>query len=281
MWGLVPLYFKAFDHVPAIVVLVHRIVWSVLFLSLLVVLTGKLQELRSVIRSGRTVLLLALATTLLAANWYLFIWAVGAKLVIQSSLGYFINPLVNVALGALFLRERFRLGQSLGLALAAVGVGVLTWSQGQLPWIALALAFSFGGYGLIRKITKVGPITGLLVETAILLPVAGTYFVFHGIDAGAWGGPFAKTYTLLTLAGIVTVIPLLCFGAAAQRLRLSTLGVLQYVGPTCQFLLAVLVFNEPFRHEQLVGFVLIWAACAIYSTDSILAHRQMAIELPE
>ena len=281
MWGLVPLYFRQIGHVPPGVILSHRIVWSVLLLAAVVAVRRRWADVRRIVADRRTLGLLAVATLLLAANWYLFIWAVEHRLVKEASLGYFINPLVNVALGAAFLRERFRRGQLVGLGLAAVGVTVLTASRGHLPWIALALAASFGGYGLIRKVTDVPPTTGLLVETAILLPIVGTYFALHGLAADAWGGPVLRTYVLLALAGVVTVVPLLCFGAAARRLRLSTLGLLQYVGPTCQFLLAVLLFDEPLHRGETIGFAVIWAACAVYSLDSLRARRAPTVDPPE
>lgn len=271
-WGFIPLYFKLVAHLPPLAVLGHRVLWSFVFLAVLIAFTSAWGELGATLRDRRTLIMLGISTVLLAINWGIFIYAVSAKQVIQASLGYFINPLVSVALGIVFLKERLRPWQVLGLLAAAAGVAVLTITRGQLPWIALALACSFGGYGLVRKLAHVGPLIGVGVETAMLVPIAAAYVAF--VHAGDGIPAFASSdLVLLSISGVVTVLPLLWFTAATRRLRLSTMGFLQYVGPTCQFLLAVLAFDERFSTGTLAGFSLIWSACVIYSVDSLRAYR--------
>jgi chloramphenicol-sensitive protein RarD len=278
-WGVIPSYFKLLAHVPPLVVLAHRVVWSVVFLSLLLALQHKWGEVRAALRNRATVVLLCCSTVMIAANWFVFIWAVSNGRVLQASLGYFINPLVNVLLGVIVLRERLRPGQVASLLLASFGVVVLTATTGGVPWVALSLAFSFGFYALLRKTAAVSPLAGLSIETAILFPAAlvvavgwmptGTGASSHAMRASLSHG----TYALLASAGVVTAVPLLLFAAGARRLRLSTLGFLQYVAPTCQFLLAVLAYHEPFRREQFVSFAFIWIALAAYSAETVLFLR--------
>lgn len=266
-WGFIPVYFKLLKHVPALIVLSHRVVWSFLFLVALSALLVRWDELKAVLRNKRTLLLLAFSTVLLATNWGVFIWAVQTNRVLQGSLGYFINPIVSVMLGITLLKERLRPWQIASVAIAAAGVIVLTISRGQLPGIALAVAFSFAGYGLVRKVAHVGPLVGVMIETAFLLPLAIPFLLTHrdvqaNFDHFTWG--------LLLIAGIVTAVPLLAFTAGMRRLRMSTMGFLQYVGPTCQGLLAVFVYHEPFRRD-LPGFICIWVALIVYTIDSLRA----------
>jgi chloramphenicol-sensitive protein RarD len=275
-WGAVPSYFKLLAHVPPLLVLAHRVAWSVVFLLLLVLLQHAWGEVRDAVRSRRTLALLGASTTMIAANWYVFIWAVSNGHVLHASLGYFINPLVNVLLGVVVLGERLRPGQVAGLLLAAAGVGVLTLLTGGVPWVALSLAFSFGFYALFRKTAHVAPLAGLSVETALLLPLA-LLVVAGAVPARILpeGVPHisASTGMLLAASGVVTAVPLLMFAAGAKRLRLSTLGLLQYVAPTCQFLLAVLVYHEPFRREQLISFALIWGGLLAYTLETLVFLR--------
>ena len=271
-WGFVAIYFKLLSHVESMYVLAERVVWSVAFLVILIGAMGVWRDALAVMRNRRVLTMLAFSTALLGVNWGTFIWAVTHGRALQASLGYFINPLVNVALGMIFLKERQRAGQLVGVGLATVGVVIVTIAGGQLPVVALAVSFSFAGYALIRKLTPVGPLIGVGVETLLLLPVALGYIVFRKlaepmpIDAGTRG--------VLMLAGVVTVVPLLAFTAAARRLRLSTMGFLQYIGPTCQFLVAVLLFREPFDRRTLAGFVCIWIALVVYSIDSVRGYRE-------
>jgi chloramphenicol-sensitive protein RarD len=275
-WGAIPSYFKLLADVPPLLVLGHRIVWSVLFLGILLTATRRWSEVKRVIADRKTLGVLVCSTALIAVNWYVFIWAVANGRILQASLGYFINPLVNVLLGVVILRERLRPGQIVGLFLATAGVVVLTISAHGVPWVALSLAFSFSLYGLLRKTAAVGPLAGLSIETAMLFPLA--LIVVLGILPMSGHSPDARifshrTYALLMAAGVITAVPLLLFAAGARRLRFSTLGFLQYVSPTCQFFLAVLVYDEPFKRDQLLSFALIWAAIAVYMLETIWTLR--------
>lgn len=276
-WGLIPLYFKLVAHVPAMIVLAHRVAWSFALLALLVALWRQTRELTTTMRDRRVLLRLCFSTVLLATNWGTFIFAVATNRVLQASLGYFIVPLLSVALGVGVLRERLRRMQLLAILIAIAGVVVVTIARGELPVIALAVAFSWSGYSLARKVTHVGPLVGVTIECALLLPVAAIYLAFHPATGLALD---RHTFLLLTLSGFVTALPLLWFTAATRRLRLSTVGFLQYVVPTGQFLLAVVAFKEPFGHANLIGFVFIWIALAVYSLDSLRAFRTPGIDVP-
>jgi chloramphenicol-sensitive protein RarD len=275
-WGFVAIYFKAVKSVPALEVLSHRIVWSVFILAILLTVRVRWPAIRATFGDRRTLLFLAGSTTLVAINWYTFIWAVSHDQVLQASLGYFINPLVNVLLGFVFLGERLRRAEWAAVGLASVGVAWLTISIGTLPWIALTLAFSFGFYGLLRKLARVDPLEGLAIETWMLLPVSLAYLGWLWSEGTiVFGHEGIRMDLLLAAAGIVTAIPLLWFAEAVKRLRLATVGLLQYIAPTIQFLLAVLLFREPFTIEKLVAFLFIWTAIAIYSSDNVIRLRKI------
>lgn len=269
-WGFVPLYFKLLVHVPPEVVVAHRVVWTLVFVSLLLTFQRRWGEVRQDISSRRTRAALCASGALVATNWLIFVWAVAHDQVLQASLGYYINPLFAVALGMVFLRERLRPGQSIALALAAVGVANQIVQVGQVPVVALSLAVTFSFYGLLRKVTPVKPLVGLYVETAFLLPFAVLFIVAMPQRNLGYG---TGTLGLLGLAGVVTALPLLWFAAAARRLRLATVGFLQYVGPTVQFLLAVGVFGEVFTLAHAVTFACIWCALLVYSVDSLWGMR--------
>lgn len=274
MWGLVPVYFKAVVEVPALEVLAHRIVWSALMLIPLALARGRRAQILRVLRDRRTLMVLTLTTVLIATNWFLFIWAVATDRVLEASLGYFINPLVNVVLGVAFLGERLSRPAAVAVALAAVGVAVQVAAVGSLPWIALTLAFSFGLYGLLRKTASVGSVAGLAVETSLLMPVAVGFLAWARHTGGLYlGTGHTGTDVLLVLAGLVTTLPLLCFTSAARRLPLATLGFLQYLAPSGQFLLAVLVYGERLTTAHLVTFGCIWIALAIFTADQIRNAR--------
>ncbi|HEY7089356.1 MAG TPA: EamA family transporter RarD, partial [Tepidisphaeraceae bacterium] len=278
-WGFVPLYFHALSHVEPIQVLGHRVIWSFVLLMLLTWAMSGWNELRAATRQRRTMLMLMASTLAVSVNWFTFIVAVEGGKVIDSSLGYFINPLVSVVLGMIFLRERLRPAQAVGLMLATAGVIYMTWTRRQVPSIALILAVSFGLYGLLRKIAPVRAMPGLTIETAFLLIPAIVVVSLHRLAAGAM--PYdTTTRVLLGTAGFITAIPLLMFAAGARRLRLSTMGFLQYIGPTCQFLLAIFVFREPFKADDLLSFGLIWLALVVYSVDSYRAYRRIPAPIP-
>ena len=275
IWGLSPAYWKAMQAVPAIEIVSHRVVWSFVFLLALTLVQHRWAEFVSALGSPRTLLTLSVTTLLVSGNWLLYIWAVNAGYLLQASLGYYINPLVNVLLGVLFLKERLRRPQAIAVFLALAAVAIRTFSFGQFPWIALTLGFSFGVYGLIRKVAPVGSLVGLTVETMLLTPIATAglvYFEARGTAALFHSGAIPDLLLLGT--GVFTAVPLLFFNLGARRINLSTLGLLQYIAPSCMFFMAVLLYGEPFTVPQLLTFALIWAALAIYSIDSVRSYRR-------
>jgi chloramphenicol-sensitive protein RarD len=277
-WGIVvPLHFKLLASVPASVILAHRVLWSSVFTLGLIVALRRGSQLKQLLLSSRRLGWLCLSSLMVGVNWLVYIWAVNAGHLVQTSLGYFINPLVNVALGVLFLGERLRPTQIAACGLAAIGVLVLTIAAGTLPWISLILALAFGVYGLIRKTVPIDPLIGFCVESLILLPVALGYLaVGSGAAVPLWGMN-ASIAVLLVLTGVTTAAPLIWFAAAAQRLRLSTLGLLQYLAPSCTLILGTMFYGEPFTPIDAIGFVAIWTALAIYSGDMLrLAWRGRA-----
>ena len=277
IWGLFPLYFRQLAMVPPMEILVHRVLWSLLFVLVLLGARRQWRWIAAVARQPRVLGAFAVSALLLSCNWLTYIWAVNNGHVVDASLGYFITPLVNVLLGTTVLHERPRRAQWIALALAAAGVLWLTWQIGALPWIALVLAGSFGAYGLLRKIAVLGPLEGLALETMLLTPPAL-------LAMALWWGPGSASLpppdlgTSLWLIGIgpVTAVPLLLFAAGARSISLTTLGVLQYLGPTIQFGLGVWYFREPFDPARLVGFGLIWTALAVYSADGWRTARARA-----
>jgi chloramphenicol-sensitive protein RarD len=271
-WGFLPIYWKQFGQIPAIEVLSHRLIWSMVFLLALLVLQRRQAELIQIWHKPKQLGVLLTTALLLSFNWGLYIYAVNSDRVVESSLGYFINPLVNVLLGAVFLKERLHWGQKLAVVLACSGVATFVWEFGAVPWIALALAVSFGLYGLLRKTAAVSPMVGLAVETALLTPIALALVGYRGaIGTGHWGLDWRITLLFIG-AGVITSMPLLWFNNAAKRLRLSTLGFFQYIAPSIQLFLGVFLYREPFTATHLATFGLIWTALAIYSGTSI-AHR--------
>jgi len=269
MWGFIPLYFRAVAHVPPLIVLCHRVCWSVVFMSLVVSLRGEWKAIWPVLRTKRNVLLLSSGAVLIALNWLIFIFAIAKGQLLQASLGYFINPVFSIALGMFFLRERLHGWQWLAVIIATTAVANLAVRGAGFPWIAVSLAVTFGLYGLVRKKVDINSLHGLTIESAILLPIA---VLMLGLLPSA---PMpASTWGLLSLSGICTAVPLLFFGAALRRLPLSTLGFLQYIGPTLQFAVAIGIFHEPLDHAKLASFLLCWLAIIVYVTDSIL-HRPL------
>lgn len=274
-WGLIPLYFKLLVAIAPTEVLAHRVVWSFVFLLGVMAVVRRWSELAVVLRNRWAMATLVASTVLIAANWFTFIDAVTRGEVLQASLGYFITPLANVLLGLVFLGERLRPAQWLAVLLAAAGVANLTLASGHTPWIALALVTTFSLYGLLRKTVAADALLGLFVETAILLPSAIAYLVWLGARGqGTAMNTGTATLAALLLSGVVTAVPLLCFAAGARRLRLATLGLIQYLAPSLQFLVAVVVFGEPFAATQVVTFACIWIAVVIYTIDSLVGYRQ-------
>ncbi|MBP0020179.1 MAG: EamA family transporter RarD [Cyanobacteria bacterium SBLK] len=273
-WGGLPIYLKFFDRVPAVEVLCHRVIWSAVLLIVVLAVQKRLRELQKLWRSPRFLAILLLTALLLSCNWGIFIYGVNSDRVVECSLGYFINPLFSVLLGFIFLKERLNLWQVLAVVLAALGVGNFILDFGQVPWLAFALAVSFGLYGLLRKITVVPPMTGLAVETLLMTPIA---LAFTGHWAIAGSGSFGTTGLLSILfigCGVVTSLPLLWFANAARRLQLSTLGLMQYIAPSLQLICGVFLYQEPFTRTHLISFSLIWIALAIYSGNSLITKKK-------
>jgi chloramphenicol-sensitive protein RarD len=274
IWGLLTLYWRLFPHVPAIQVLGHRIVWA--FVVLAVIIAGSWPRRRAVMSllTPGVVGLYAVAAALISINWFLFLYAVNNGLVVASSLGYFITPLVNVLLGVIVLREQLRAMQWIAVSLAFLGVVRLALAYGAVPWIALALAASFGGYGLVKKKAPLPSLEGLALETAVLFLPAAAYLVAHDRQgSGAFLAHGAVTDALLVAAGGITVVPLLLFASAVRRVPLSVIGILQYISPTIQFLLGVFAIGEPFTQSQLSGFVLVWLGLLVFGLDGVRTRR--------
>lgn len=276
LWGLFPLYWKTLQHVPALEILSHRMAWSLLFVLVLLVVRRQWGWLKTAVSQPKTLLLFTASAILLSLNWFVYIWGVNAGHIVETSLGYFINPLMSVLMGVFFLGEKLRRGQWAAIGLAAVGVVYLTVRYGALPWIALTLATSFALYGLIRKTAPLGSLEGVSLETALMfLPALGYLLYLEAAGTAAFGHVDTLTTVLLGFAGVATAVPLLLFAAGARLIKLATIGILQYIAPTLQFLLGVLVYHEPFTLDRLIGFSLIWLALLLYSAENIwfIRHR--------
>ncbi|MDN3435089.1 EamA family transporter RarD [Pseudoalteromonas sp. APC 3356] len=275
MWGLAPIYFKMIQHVSAFEILMHRVIWSVVFLIVVVSVLSYWDKIKRILIQPKLILMLVVTSTLLGFNWGLFIWAINNNHMLDASLGYYINPLLNVLLGMVFLNERLRKLQGAAVALAFTGVLLQLISFGSFPIVAFSLATSFALYGLLRKKLQVDALPGILIEALILLPVALTYWWLmvptetSNLPANDW-----LTNALLVSAGIVTTLPLLCFTGAAKRLQYTTLGFFQYIGPSLMFILAVVFYGEVFDAERVITFACIWSALAIFSWDSYHQSRK-------
>ncbi|MBI1209639.1 MAG: EamA family transporter RarD [Azospirillum sp.] len=278
-WGAAPIYFKAVGQVPPFEILAHRILWSLLLVGAIVLAVKPAGAIRAAIGGPRRLGVYVATTLLVSLNWLVFIWAIAEGHLLQASLGYYINPLINVLLGMAFLGERLSRPQALAVAIATIGVSGLVVAHGEVPWVALVLALSFGFYALIRKKAAVDPLLGLLIETALLAPLALGFLVWLGL---AGGGAFGRAMSgggglpldlLLVLSGVVTAVPLILFMSGAQRLKLSTIGLMQYLAPTGHFLLGVFLYGEPFTPAHGFAFACIWIALALYSNDTLRSHR--------
>ncbi|MCA9928225.1 MAG: EamA family transporter RarD [Anaerolineales bacterium] len=279
LWGLLPIYWKALHIVPAAEILGHRMVWSLFVVVVLLAWKRHWGWVKTAVSTPRILLSFIGSGLLLGANWLTYIWAVNAGFVVETSLGYFINPLVNVVMGVLFFRERLRVGQWTAVFIAFVGVLFLTLGYGQLPWIALTLALTFSFYGVLRKKAPLNSLEGLSLETAVLFPFAFGYLLYLQVSGQAM---FAHagwvTTLLLVLAGAVTAVPLLLFAAGARRIHFSTVGLLQYIAPTMQFSLGVFLYHEPFTTQRLIGFSVIWLALLLYSVDGVRNGRKLRLQ---
>lgn len=273
-WGFFPIYWKFLHQVPALQVIGHRIGWSFIVLIVVILVTKQWQDFRAAAFNARTIGMYAAAGVLLSINWLVYVWGVNTGFIVETSLGYFINPLLSVLMGVLFLRERLRSAQWIPVILAALGVVYLTFVYGRLPWIALSLAFSFGIYGLVKKLAPLGSLYGLTLETAIVFPIALIYLGFVQVNGtGAFLHDGAQVDFLLAGAGIVTTIPLLMFASATKRIPLTMLGILQYIAPTLQFLIGVFIYKEPFDRSHLIGFGIVWVALIVFWVENFTAQR--------
>ena len=272
-WGILPAYWKQLQAVPAYEVLSHRMVWSLLLTLAVILFLGRFGNFLQAARNRRHLQTFTATSLLLAVNWLLYIWAVQAGYIVEASLGYFINPLINVLFGMLFFGERLALRQWLAIALAALGVLYLTIYYGQFPWIALVLAVTFAIYGLLHKKTHLAPLDGLCLETAVLfVPTLAMLLVLEANGSGSFGHIGVAGSLLLAGAGLITTVPLLLFGYAAQQIQLSTLGVLQYLAPSINLVLGVFIYHEDFSRARLIGFCLIWSGLALYLADNLLGR---------
>jgi chloramphenicol-sensitive protein RarD len=282
LWGFFPIYWKLLQQVSALQVIGHRIAWSFILLIAFILLTKQWKDFRSAALTAKTLGIYAVAGVLLTINWLVYVWGVNTGFIVETSLGYFINPLLSVLLGVIFLRERLRPAQWIPVGLAAAGVIYLTLAYGRLPWIALTLAFTFGFYGFVKKLAPLGSLYGLTLETGIVFPIALIYLAlveFTGVGTFLHDG--ALIDLLLIGAGVVTTIPLLMFASAAKQIPLTVVGILQYIAPTLQFLIGVFIYREPFDQSRLVGFGLVWLALIIFWVESYLANRILVQPIPE
>ncbi|MDD2922923.1 MAG: EamA family transporter RarD [Anaerolineales bacterium] len=280
-WGFFPLYWKLLKSVPAIQLIGHRIIWSFLLLLVVVAITKKWTDFRAIV-NAKILRIYAIASILIGANWLMYVWAVNSNYIVETSLGYFINPLISVMLGVIFFKERLRIAQWIPVALAALGVIYLTYVYGRLPYIALSLALTFGLYGLVKKLSPLGSLYGLTIETGILFIPALAYLIFtESAGTAAFLHASLASDLLMIGAGLVTTIPLLMFASAARSIPLWVVGLLQYIAPTIQFLLGVFVYKEPFSHNQLTGFGMVWFALAIFLVENYLANRAPATPVAE
>jgi chloramphenicol-sensitive protein RarD len=279
IWGFFPIYWKLIKHVPALQLLGHRIAWSFIFLMMMVPALGKLKELKGLVSDRKVIQTYFTAAVLIGLNWFLYVWAVNAGHIVEASLGYFINPLFSVLLGVVFFKERLSLFQWFAIGLAAAGVAYLTFMYGRLPWIGLGLMFTFGLYGLVKKVAPLPSLEGLTLETGFLFFPAVFFLTYQNIIGQ---GAFLHTGTmadwLMAGAGLVTTVPLLMFSYAAQRIPLSIAGLMHFITPTCQLLIGVLLYREPFSTVRATGFIIIWIGLLIFVIESLRLHRSTALQ---
>lgn len=273
MWGFLPFYMKAVAHIPAPEVIAHRITWSIPIAALLLWWLGRTSDIKVALRNPRTLLMGTLTATLITINWGVYVWAIGNDRALETALGYYINPLFSVFLGAVVLGEKLTRAQMVAIGLAVIAVGLLTWESGGLPWVSIVLALSWGFYALFKKTLPIGPAQGFFLEVLILgLPALGYIFYLQTTGAGHFGTTGMTDVWLMLGCGVVTAVPLILFANGAKLLRMSTIGIMQYIAPTMIFVIAIFIFHEPFSSERAVAFGLIWVALAIY-TWSMFSER--------
>ncbi|MBM3181905.1 MAG: EamA family transporter RarD [Chloroflexi bacterium] len=280
-WGFFPIYWKMLHHVPAIQLIGHRIIWSFLLLIVVILFTKQWTDFRKTV-NVKVFRIYTIAALLIGVNWFLYVWAVNANFIVETSLGYFINPLLSVLMGVIFLKERLRLAQWIPVLLAAIGVTYLTFVYGRPPYIALSLALSFGLYGLVKKLSPLGSLYGLTIETGILFIPALLYLiVMQAKNTASFLNTGITSDMLMIGAGLVTTVPLLMFASAARSIPLWVVGLLQYIAPTLQFLIGVFIYKEPFSHNQLIGFGIVWAALLVFLVENYIANRTPVEPIPE
>lgn len=276
LWGLFPLYWKFLQKIPAIQIIGHRIGWSFILLVLVIIMKGQWKNFRASVSSFKIFLIYFTASALLSVNWFIYVWGVNSGRIVEASLGYFINPIFCVILGMVFFRERLRLFQWIPVILATAGVIFLTLQYGRVPWIAISLAFTFGLYGLVKKLAPLDSLFGLTFETAIAFPLALSYLIFEGIKGtGSFPNEDNLSNILLIGTGVVTSVPLLLFASAARQIPLTMIGILQFISPTIQFLIGVLVYNENFDKSSMIGFSLVWFALIIFLAENYLSEKPL------
>ena len=272
-WGFFPIYWKLLHHVPALQLIGHRIIWSFLLLVIVILFTKQWTEFRATV-NAKVLRIYTVAAILIGINWLMYVWAVNHEFIVETSLGYFINPLFSVLMGVVFFKERLRLAQWIPVLLAALGVSYLTFLYGRLPYIALCLAFSFGLYGLVKKLSPLGSLYGLTIETGILFIPALGYLIFTQVNTtGAFLHTGSISDLLMVGAGVVTTIPLLMFASAARSIPLWVVGLLQYIAPTLQFIIGIFIYKEAFNKFQLIGFGMVWTALIVFLVENYLANR--------
>jgi chloramphenicol-sensitive protein RarD len=275
MWGFLPIYWKILKHVPSTQILAHRVIWSLVFFVILLFIQGRWRETKIFAPFYPNTLIFIVTAFILGTNWLTYIWAVNSEQIVESSLGYFINPLVNVFLGMVFLRERLYRWQMLSLILALMGVAFLIFHYGRIPWIALVLAFTFGVYGLLRKTSRAGSMVGLFFDTSLLLPISVAYLIIlHAHGSGAFCFIDRTTDILLMGSGVVTAVPLLLFTYGARRIQYSAVGFFQYIAPTGQLLIGVVLYKEPFTTTHAISFGFVWVAIAIYYISTFAMYKR-------
>lgn len=278
LWGILPLYWKVLKVVPAYEILSHRIVWSFLFVLAILFCTKRLGKLGIALKDRKTMILITVASLLVGANWFIYIWAVNSDHIIQTSMGYYINPLVSILLGTIFLKEKLGKGQYAAIVLASIGVVILTVQYGRVPWVALALAVTFALYGLCKKIIALESAVGLALETAVLVPVALGFLLFRHVQgAGAYGTVSVLVMALLSCSGVATATPLLLFAESAKRIELSTIGFLQYFTPTISLILGVVVFKESFTPAHMISFGFIWGGLVVYTLSQLKFIKKLSM----
>ncbi len=273
LWGFLPFYMKAVAHIPTPEVIAHRVVWSLPVAGILLLWLGRTSDIRGALRSPRTLALGCLTAAILSVNWGVYVWAIGAGRALETALGYYINPLFSIFLGAAVLRERLTKAQMAAIALAAIAVALLTWETGGLPWVSVALAVTWGFYALFKKTLPIGPAQGFFLEVLILIVPAVAYIVWLQTQGKAHFFETGTNMALLMSAGLITAVPLILYANGAKLLRLSTIGIMQYIAPTMIFITAIFIFREPFSGAQALAFVLIWFALALY-TFSMFSNRR-------